>query len=1472
MAVILLLLVSLGISVTKSTGFQTYLIQQYLKSLAKKLHSTITIESVKVSFFNGVTLNKLYVEDLHQDTLAFINELNVGVKQFSFKEKKIIVDDVNLKDVYFNLKKYKQDTTLNLAFIIDHFKSTDTTSSKWEFGLNNVDIENGRFNYNNEHAEPLIGQVDYQHIGIQNLNLKTSDIEFIPEGVNCNINQFSLIEKSGFDLKNLATEFNISPKGIITQNLHIKTNLSDVNGNVTFITNEYADMAEFVEKVNIKSYFENSEVNFSDICHFVPALECINKSVKIDGEVKGRISNLKGRKLVLQFDKGTSLKGDLNISGLPDMENTFMHLNIDELITSERKLAELPIFPFCEGNTLKLPSNFKNLGNIHFKGNLTGFYYDFVAYGTFHTSIGSMSTDISLKTINEKITYKGQVKSRQFDLGQFFGVPKQFGPITMDVKIDGEGVDLDELKANMEGEINQVEIRGYDYNNVEVKGDFENKIFNGWLAVKDKNIDFDFNGLIDFSHQLPIYKFSSDVHYAKLENLNLIELPKKMKTIFSTYLEVDLEGNHIDNLKGEIKLCDLNYLDKIDSIYVKEILLNSEIISNNKKLTIDSDVLKGEIKGMYTFKELIDASTNNLVKYIPSFKNENLKQVEIANDFEFNLDILNTDLLSKVLLKGVRLGENSTIQGFYFSENQSLKLNAHFPTIDANGIKINELQVEGKTIGDTLLLDVLADKIYQNDSIYIDNFKTSSIVQNDTILTHVKWNNQVSISRTEADIHINTFFRGYNDFTTHFYNTNIYIDDTLWTVNENNLIHFFQPDTMQLTVASLGFSAQNQSILIDGKLSGKPTDQIDVALKNFNLKMILKFVPHDVLKINGLVNGVASVKKENEEFIFTSDLNFNKLVLNETNIGDGEVKSAWSTNEKKLFVDGSFYKGHIPTIIFKGNYFPFKEEESLDLMVQLQRTDLQIISSYTQAFVSNLRGIASAEVKINGIPTQPIVNGYIQLQKTSFEVNYLKTNFSTPSCRINIVPDMISFDNVLFFDATGRNRAYTNGTIFHEWYKNFSFDIGMDANEFLAMNTTEKDNNLYYGKAFLSGLVNIGGYNNQLNIDLDVKTEKGTIINIPLDDNEEVTENNFIEFINKDTIQIEKEEEIDLSNILMNFDLEATPDAEVRLVFDEQIGDVMKARGEGDLSFIINQQGDFNIYGDYKIKDGDYLFTLQNIINKRFDLEEGGKIVWNGDPYDAQLDLTAVYRLRARLYELLASTEDSASASVYKKRTPVNLKLIMTKSMLKPDIAFDIDLPTADETTRNKVKSILYVSDQQENIQELNKQVFSLLVLNQFIAPTGQGTAGGGYGNVAGTTSFELMSNQLSNWLSKISNDFDIGFNYRPGDEISGDEVQLALSTQIFNDRLILDGNFGVSGNKEVSTESQNTNNLIGDFSMEYKITEDGKLRVKAFNVSNQSYLERTSSNYTQGIGLFYRKEFDKFSDLFKKGIKSDGK
>jgi len=458
---------------------------------------------------------------------------------------------------------------------------------------------------------------------------------------------------------------------------------------------------------------------------------------------------------------------------------------------------------------------------------------------------------------------------------------------------------------------------------------------------------------------------------------------------------------------------------------------------------------------------------------------------------------------------------------------------------------------------------------------------------------------------------------------------------------------------------------------------------------------------------------------------------------------------------------------------------------------------------------------------------------------------------------------MISFDNVTIEDNYN-DVAIANGTFLHKWFKNWNFDISLDANKFLFLNTTTADNNLYNGKVFASGLASIGhdSYTDKTTLDINIKTEKGTIFNIPMNDNVDVEENNFVEFVNKDTNQftINQKKNVDLTDIEMNFDLEINENARVKLIFDDQIGDVMQSTGNGNLRLNINTLGDFKIFGNYKIKDGDYLFTLQNVINKRFDLDEGGVISWNGDPYTATINLTATYRLRARLYDLLASIDSSA---IYKKRIPVDLNLTMKNALLNPDISFDIDLPTADEATRSKVKSILYVSSEEENIQELNKQVFSLLVLNRFLPPPNQKSAYAS-ANVGATTSSELISNQLSNWLSKISNNFDIGVNYHPGDQLSNQELELALSTQIFNDRLTIDSNFGFSKKDNISNQAQNSNNLIGDVTIEYKISKSGKFRVKAFNVSNQYSFDQINSPYTQGLGLFYKEEYDSWGELYK--------
>jgi hypothetical protein len=328
---------------------------------------------------------------------------------------------------------------------------------------------------------------------------------------------------------------------------------------------------------------------------------------------------------------------------------------------------------------------------------------------------------------------------------------------------------------------------------------------------------------------------------------------------------------------------------------------------------------------------------------------------------------------------------------------------------------------------------------------------------------------------------------------------------------------------------------------------------------------------------------------------------------------------------------------------------------------------------------------------------------------------------------------------------------------------------------------------------------------------------------------------------------------VDLRGIQLNFDLEVTPDAEVQMIFDPTVGDILKGKGSGDLKMQINTLGKFNMYGNYTVEEGEYLFTLLNVINRKFTIEYGGTVVWNGDPLDAVINLKAIYRTKASLSELLPQSSDQSAS-----KTTVDCLILMTGKLMSPNIQYDIYLPNAEESTREKVKNAINTSD------ELNKQFSSLLVLNSFM-PNESGKALGfgsssPYGNAAGVNASEFLSNQLSHWLSQISSDVDFNFNYRTDRKLKSDEVEVAMSTQLLNDRLTIYGNLGVPTNAAAQTSSK----FVGDVDIDYKITKSGKLRIKAFNHSNEGQISLLSP-YTQGFGLVYKEEFNTFGELWKR-------
>jgi hypothetical protein len=480
------------------------------------------------------------------------------------------------------------------------------------------------------------------------------------------------------------------------------------------------------------------------------------------------------------------------------------------------------------------------------------------------------------------------------------------------------------------------------------------------------------------------------------------------------------------------------------------------------------------------------------------------------------------------------------------------------------------------------------------------------------------------------------------------------------------------------------------------------------------------------------------------------------------------------------------------------------------------------------------------------------------------KINYLQTKYRMNDS-IRFDKNGIKFNNLRVTDEKG-NPIALSGRVNHKNFKDFAADLTINANESLVLNTKPKDNSLFYGTAYASGVTTIKSGTNLLSFDISAKTGKNTKFFMPLKSSQSVSEYSFVSFVDtrpakdsgKDAEDNQLKPSASQTGFNLNFDLEVTPEAEAQLVFDSKVGDVMKGHGSGNLNISMNPKGDFKILGDYIIEDGDYLFTLGNILNKSFSVENGGKIMFNGDIKDAEIDVKAIYKLKASLYPILQDEH-------YKDRYPVECQLNLSGNLWNPVVGFNIYLPTADEQTRTYIRNAISTEE------ELSRQFLYLLVMNSFYAdpsfgPAASSTSSTGTAAMAVTT-FEMLSSQLSNWLSQISNDFDIGVVYRPGTgnkDINPQEVQVALSTQILNDKVVINGNFDVP---LTGTSTANTNQITGDFDAEIKLTN--KLNFKVFNRYNNPYSGK-GVDYTQGIGIFFKQDFDRFHDLFKKKEKAD--
>jgi hypothetical protein len=1226
--------------------------------------------------------------------------------------------------------------------------------------------------------------------------------------------------------------------------LTLKTDRSDLNLALQFAFNDMTDFEDFISKVNCKGDFSKSYIDFRDLVYFAPELSNLNRGLTFSGTVKGTVDRFKGKNLEIFYTDKTYFKGNVNMTGLPDFFETYMEIAVEDLGFNHKDLVTVPAWPFDSLKNLSLPEEIKRLGEVHFKGNFNGFYNDFVAYGNATSDIGYISSDLNLKIGDQdrQTSYKGNLRLFDVNIGKLWEI-KELGAISMKASLEGKGFELKNVDAKLEGEITAIDFNTYRYQQIRLNGQLSHKLFNGEIIAADRHLDMDFQGSIDFNGDKPLFNFNSSIRKADIAQLNWMK--RSMDATLGAEISINMAGDNLDNAEGVVQIDQLVYAEEGDTIRAEQIYFENKL-GERREFSLLSDFADLHVVGNYTFSDLPQTVAYYIANYVPALTEANSERPK-SQEFTFKGKVKKLTQLLDIFSPGLEVARGTAFEGNVNTLNNSLAVMVQSNEVKWTGIDFESIHIDGHTSGADFWFNTNVGLLRISDSVSVNDLSLTGFTNRDTSSIFFELVGADS-NMTAAAFRINSGFMNTGYTNIKVVPEKLLLKGSAWNLDPNNYI---LADTTGLLFHEFEFSRDTQAIAINGVLGADSTAKLEIGFTNFEVAQLNDILSIYHVNLGGVANGTAAFSGLAGKPTLNADLSVKDIQWYGDTLGSAEFFTLWDSKEDKISVKGEVTRGGVKNIQISGDYYILEKGDQLDFQARLQKTYIRSFAHYLDGLVSDVTGIASGELYLRGSSSKPELTGKIYLQKVGFVIDYLKTAYSF-STEVEVLKNKFVFNNVVLNDVKG-NPALLNGEIRHRHLNDFFLDLDIQAKKSQVLNTRSSDNNVFYGEAYATGKVSIRGPLDYIVMNIGLAAEKGTHINLPLSNPEEVSRSGFITFIDKEKVQEVKQEGPDFSGIELNMEFEVNKNAKLSLIFDEKIGDVIEGYGEGTLTMKISPTEDLRMWGNVNIESGKYLFTMQNVINKSFTIEKGGTIKWSGDPYQAVIDISAVYSRRVGLYDLF---QDSS----LRQLSPVDLKLRLTEELFNPNISFDIKVRNVDPNTETQIKRLINTEE------EMYRQAVALLVMGRFTTPSEiSNKSNVNSSSVVGVNAYEMLSNQLSNWASQISNQVNFGVNYRPGDALTNEELQVAMSTSLFNDRVTIDGNVGVA-NTGANASNQNTSNLVGDFNVEVKASRDGHVRFKAFNRSNNnSLINNVNSQYTQGVGAFYRVEFNTFEELYQK-------
>ena len=1427
-------------------SIQTYIGGCVADALCDKFGTKVKVGRVDLGFINRLILDDSYMQDKNGKQMLRVSRISVKINLLALANRQIEITSAQFFGLHANLYKATPEAKPNFQFVVDALASKDSTKQKTPLDLqiNSLIIRNGEISYRVLSRPSRPGKFSADDINARNISAHIIINRITDDSLNVKVKRIAFDERCGFKLKSLSLSaiacrtkakienFKLELPATLIQIPSLQASYRMKNGQIEMPT------LQFDGSINAPY------ISPSDLAVFVPTLTRLNMRPALDIQFNGTGSSLTVNKISVNTTDGSlQLVANGGVKNYP--ANPSWYTNIDQLKVGQQAISN--IYAVATGKNV--PNIIERLGNVQITGYAGGNKKNIASEGKLHTSPGNLT--LAFDKRGDKIT--AHMETVRFNIGSLVNDNK-LGHISANLNMHGSSKD----NFAAQGRVYDFDYNGYKYRSLNLNATYRNKRLEGKANIDDPNVQLTAIGTFVNNGAKPNLQLNANIAHFEPNTLRLTD--KWQQTAFAANIACDIKGSDINNADGSIELHDFAMRGPETEYNINNVSVKTGYNNGNHFLDVDSDFGTIDINGHFSYNTIVRSVLNMVAAKLPTIPGLTHKPQREFNDFTINASLNSTEWMNRLLGIPLEIHRPLNISGEIDDKNEKINLWCDVPSFTFNGNRFSDAFINVESPSDTLKADIRIKKLADRGKYMALHLNAGA--SDNHLNTSLSFRNNER-HPLKGIINASTVFaKDEEDVSTAYIDvlpSRATIGDTTWHVAPSSIIY----SKNKLQVNSFSVSHDNQMLAINGTATKSENDSLLVTLNDIDVSYVLNLVNFHSVDFFGMASGEARIAGAfSEKPLLSADVIVKDFKFETGRMGTLYANVGYNHEEGNIEINAVAKDEDNRWTDINGYVSP--KHNYIDLAIDAHRTRAEFMESFCGSFMDNVNADINGNVNVVGplnninLVGKAVVDGSVRLSA-------LNTTYWMRGDSVTFVPDEIKFKGDTIYDRNG-NIGIMTGSIYHKHLTNLSYALKVKAKNLLAYDTHSFGDNTFYGTAYVTGDCDIKGKSGEVVIDIDAVPEKNSILVYNAADQSSIGSTDFITWKDNnveetDSTDTEHNNEVDIStNIRLNFLINCNSNATLKLIMDEKTGDYITLNGDGVLRASYFNKGSFDIYGNYIVDHGVYKLTIQNIIKKDFTFQKGGSISFGGDPYNAALNLKALYVLNS-----VSLADLNIGRSFSNNNVRVNCLMNITGNPNSPKVDFDLDMPNMSNDIKQMVYSLLNAEE------EKNQQVLYLLAVGRFMAQNKNNNATGETPQYSQTSlamqSFlsGTISQQLNSVLSNVinSSNWNFGANISTGTEgFNNAEYEGLLSGSLLNNRLLFNGQFGYRDNANATTS------FIGDFDLKYLLFPNGNLAINVYNKTNDRYFTRNSLN-TQGLGVIMKKDFTKISDLFfwrKKG------